>query len=64
MTAGDPIPRLDPRQYWLAYFCFVGPNPNSVEKLSQKEEEGLYRNIPPLLREMNFASRLDEKPEE
>jgi hypothetical protein len=68
LTAGDPIPDLDPRQLWLIMYCIVTvPIPNFVDKLllsREKEEDFSDRDTDPLLKDIHFALDLDGKPEE
>ena len=70
MTAGDPIPAIDPRQVWLALRCIITtPIPDFLDKLSQEEDILSYcGNDPfyndPLYEDIVFALRLDRKPEE
>ncbi len=66
LTAGDPIPDIDPRQWWIAYFSIVTTFiPNFADKLSRAEDENLYhRGSDPLMKEILFILDLDRKPEE
>jgi len=68
MTAGDPIPDIDPRRMWLALFCIVTTAiPNFVNTLlrSREEEKNLSHHYSdPLLEDINFALDLDGKPED
>ncbi len=68
MTAGDPIPDIDPRELWLARFCMItfgDPISAFEHRLSREKEENLFdRDTDPLLKDMLFALDLDGKPEE
>jgi len=66
LTAGDPIPDLDPRQLWLIMCSIVTvPIPNFVDKLLlSREKEESDRDTDPLLKAIHFALDLDGKPEE
>jgi hypothetical protein len=70
MTAGDPIPDIDPRQLWLALRCIITtPIPDFLDKLSQEEDILSYCGNDPLYndpryKDILFALRLDGKPEE
>jgi hypothetical protein len=69
MTAGDPIPDIDPRQLWLALFCIntTPIPPDFLDTLSQEKDilcgnDPLYND--PVYKDISFALRLDGKPEE
>ncbi len=70
LTAGDPIPDIDPRRLYLAYLGVMSvhiPNSRQMLLLSQNELDNLALaegSSDPLLDDMNFALALDEKPEE
>lgn len=68
LTAGNPIPDIDPRRIWLALSCIVTTAiPNFVDALlrSRKEEKNLSHHYSdPLLEDINFALDLDGKPED
>jgi hypothetical protein len=70
MMAGDPIPNIDPRHLWLAYFCIltVGDPIQAVQNglLSVREEEMVSSTGDPLVDEINWGLGflLDDKPEE
>jgi hypothetical protein len=65
MTAGNPIPELDPRQTWLILFCMLTePGLDFERKLSRGDEEHCSdRDKDPLLEDILFSLDLDEKPE-
>lgn len=63
LTAGDPIPDIDPRRLWLDWNCIVTTFiPNCVDTLSRAEEDNHIHD--PILEEFNFIPDLDRKPEE
>ena len=66
LTAGDPIPDIDPRQLWIAQFCILTTFiPNFADELSRAEDENLYHRCShPLIEEIFFILDLDRKPEE
>lgn len=66
MTAGDPIPDIDPRRLWVVLFCMMpegDPIPDFGDNLSQEDEENSHRDSDPLLEDIFFALDLDGKPE-
>jgi hypothetical protein len=63
MTAGDPIPDNDDRQWELAILSVSrDPIPDFEEIISREDEE--YRGKDPLIKDFFFARALDGKPEE
>jgi hypothetical protein len=63
MTAGDPIPDNDDRQWVLAILSVSrDPIPDFEEIISREDEE--YRGKDPLIKDFFFARALDGKPEE
>jgi hypothetical protein len=65
ITAGDPIPALDPRRLWIILACkIMEPIPN-VDDFYRKDEEVRSRceRDDPLLRDIFLALELDRKPE-
>jgi hypothetical protein len=63
MTAGDPIPDNDDRQWVLAILSVSrDPIPDFEEIISREDEE--YRGKDPPIKDIFFALALDDKPEE
>src|SRR5262245_18514616 len=63
MTAGDPIPDLDPRRLWIIPFCMMtNPILDFADTLSREDEE-ISSHRDPLVRDIFFALDLDRKPE-
>ena len=73
MTAGDPIPLIDWRQMWLAYFCVVTGGGDPIQAFRdrhsfEEEEKAKFCSTGnPLLDEMNRAlplvSEIDANPD-
>jgi hypothetical protein len=63
ITAGDPIPDLDPRRLWIIVACMITvPFPN-VDDLCRKDEEVSQCERDPHLQDLLLALDLDGKPE-
>jgi hypothetical protein len=67
ITAGVPIPDLDPRRLWIILFCMMtGPIPDLADTLLRKDEETREDEeirSDSLFQDICFALDLDEKPE-
>ena len=74
MTAGAPIPKIDWRQVWLAYFCVVrGKKGDAIQafkdrhSFEEEQEEKFTSTGNPLIDEMNRAlplvSEIDARPD-
>jgi hypothetical protein len=64
ITAGDPIPDLDPRRLWIIAVCMITVPFPTVDDLSRKDEEVLsQRKRDPHLQDILLALDLDGKPE-
>jgi hypothetical protein len=66
MTAGAPIPNIDWRQVWLAYFCVVSGSGDPIKdrhSFEEEQEEKFSSTGNPLLDEMNRALPLILKEE-
>jgi hypothetical protein len=61
MTAGDPIPRGDERQMMIALSAVPCPSSHQIKADSESQ---LPRPCPPLVRDIEFALDLGDKPEE
>jgi len=63
ITAGDPIPDLDPRRLWIIPICMITePFPN-VDDLCRKDEKVSQCERDPHLQDLLLALDLDGKPE-
>jgi hypothetical protein len=64
ITAGDPIPNLDPRRLWIIAVCMITVPFPTVDDLSRKDEEVFsQRKRDPHLQDILLALDLDGKPE-
>ena len=62
MTAGAPIPNIDERQLWLAYFCVVKGSGDPIQaykdrhSFEEEQEEKFSSTGNPLIDELNRAA--------
>ena len=70
MTAGAPIPNIDWRQVWLAYFCVVSGSGDPIKdrhSFEEEQEEKFTSTGNPLIDEVNRAqplvSEIDARPD-
>jgi hypothetical protein len=63
ITAGDPIPDLDPRRLWIIVACMITLPFPKVDDLCRKDEEVSQCARDPHLQDLLLALDLDGKPE-
>ena len=64
ITAGDPIPELDPRRLWIILFCMITePFPELEDLFREDQGTRSHREMDRLLQDVLLALDLDRKPE-
>jgi hypothetical protein len=64
ITAGDPIPELDPRRLWIILFCMITePFPELEDLFREDQGTRSHREMDRLLQDVFLALDLDRKPE-